>query len=52
MSVDDDETEQYGGVVVFLNPVYLCIVYVARMSTIYYLSVYWYFKDDNERERR
>ena len=32
MTVNDGETEQYSGVVVFLKFAYLCMIYVTRMN--------------------
>ena len=49
MAVNDHETEQYGVLVVFLSFLYSCILNVTRMSTIYSLSIFWYFQGDNEQ---
>jgi len=44
MSVNNSETKQYGTLVVFLNLIYLHIVYVTRMSKIFFYQCTGTFK--------
>ena len=54
--MNDGETEQYGALVVFLNLIYLRIVYVTRMSKIFFYQCTGTFKaimsvNDGETEQ-